>query len=87
MSRLLTRAAVGGAATLFVFVAIQAMPYGRASINPPVVNEPMWDSLETRMLTRRACFDCHSNETIWPAYARVAPVSWLVQRDVQQGSR
>ena len=36
-------------------------------------------------MAKRACFDCHSNETDWPEYARVAPISWLVQRDVEQG--
>ena len=35
----------------------------------------------------RACFDCHSNETTWPWYSNVAPVSWLVQRDVNGGRR
>jgi hypothetical protein len=34
---------------------------------------------------RRACFDCHSNETRWPWYSRVFPVSWLVSHDVQEG--
>ncbi len=33
----------------------------------------------------RACWDCHSNETRWPWYSSVAPVSWLVQRDVDEG--
>jgi hypothetical protein len=36
-------------------------------------------------LLRRACYDCHSSETRWPFYARVAPVSWLVARDVRGG--
>jgi len=36
---------------------------------------------------RRACYDCHSNETQWPWYARVAPVSWLVVRDVNRGRK
>lgn len=35
----------------------------------------------------RACFDCHSNETRWPWYAHVAPISWLVQHDVDEGRR
>ena len=35
----------------------------------------------------RACFDCHSNETKWPWYAHVAPVSWLVQHDVDDGRK
>jgi plastocyanin len=65
--------------------AIQLMPYGREHTNPPSIVEPRWDSGETRELARRACFDCHSNETTWPAYSRVAPVSWLVYHDVVNG--
>jgi mono/diheme cytochrome c family protein len=66
-------------------VAIQFAPYGRDHLNPPVSAEPAWDSAETRALAKQACFDCHSNETEWPAYARVAPVSWLIQHDVSEG--
>jgi hypothetical protein len=40
-----------------------------------------------RQLTKNACFDCHSNETTWPWYSNVAPVSWLAQRDVDEGRR
>ncbi|MRR33844.1 hypothetical protein EG829_03970, partial [bacterium] len=64
------------------FIFIQAVPYGRNHDNPPVVREPNWDSPETRGLAKRVCFDCHSNETVWPWYTWVAPVSWLVYRDV-----
>ena len=67
------------------FLAIQLVPYGRAHTNPPVTGEPAWDAPATRALARQACFDCHSNETEWPAYASIAPVSWLVQHDVDQG--
>lgn len=67
-----------------LFVLLQIVPYGRQS-NPPVVAEPHWDSPGTRELAQRACFDCHSNETIWPAYSRIAPASWLVARDVEKG--
>jgi mono/diheme cytochrome c family protein len=68
-----------------VLVAIQFAPYGHARVNPPRLGEPAWDSPATRALAAQACFDCHSNETEWPAYARVAPVSWLVQHDVDEG--
>ena len=74
-----------GLVLLLVFVAIQFVPYGRDHVNPPVSAEPAWDSPETRALARQACFDCHSNETEWPAYSRVAPVSWLIQHDVAEG--
>ena len=65
--------------------AMQIVPYGHDRSNPRVIAEPSWDSPETRALARRACFDCHSNETTWPAYARVAPASWLVYYDVVKG--
>jgi hypothetical protein len=65
-----------------VLIAAQFVPVNRA--NPSVESvvpapPPVHDIL------RRACFDCHSNETVWPWYSRVAPVSWLVARDVHQG--
>jgi len=73
---------------MWVFLAavlIQFVPFGRTHVNPPVAKEPDWNSPTTRELIRRACFDCHSNETTWPWYSNVAPVSWLVQRDVNGG--
>lgn len=33
----------------------------------------------------RACRDCHSNDTRWPWYSRIAPASWLVASDVKEG--
>ena len=63
-------------------VAIQFVPVARA--NPPVDSAaPMPADVEA--IARRACFDCHSNETVWPWYAYVAPVSWLVAHDVEEG--
>ena len=73
------------AVSMALMAAIQLVPYGRDHDNPPVVREPMWDRSETRALASRACFDCHSNETSWPRYATIAPVSWLVQHDVDEG--
>jgi hypothetical protein len=72
-------------AGLVIFGLIQLVPYGHNHTNPPVTTEPAWDSPQTRALAVRACFDCHSNETVWPWYSNVAPVSWLVQRDVDEG--
>ena len=70
---------------LIVGVLIQLVPYGHNHRNPPVIKEPPWNSPATRELFRRACFDCHSNQTVWPWYSNVAPVSWLVQNDVDGG--
>ncbi len=66
-------------------VLIQFIPFGHDHTNPASVKEPAWDSPATRDLVRRACFDCHSNQSVWPWYSNVAPVSWLVQRDVNGG--
>jgi mono/diheme cytochrome c family protein len=70
---------------LGVGILIQLIPYGHGHTNPPVVKEPAWDSPQTRALAKRACFDCHSNETRWPWYSNIAPVSWLTRNDVNGG--
>lgn len=70
---------------LLALVAAQLIPYGREHSNPPVVSEPQWDNPRTKELFFRLCADCHSNETKWPWYSYYAPVSWLVQSDVDEG--
>jgi hypothetical protein len=65
-------------------VLAQLMPVDRS--NPPVRGE-VEASPEVRAILRRACYDCHSNETVWPWYGRVAPVSWLLARDVREGRK
>ena len=70
---------------LIAAALIQLIPFGRNHTNPRVTREPAWDPPGTRALFRRACFDCHSDETVWPWYSNIAPVSWLVQNDVNGG--
>jgi Haem-binding domain len=65
-----------------VLLAIQLVPVART--NPPVV-ATVPAPPEVTSILRRACFDCHSNETTWPPQAYVAPVSWLVAHDVKEG--
>jgi hypothetical protein len=72
---------------LGLIVAIQLIPVWLWQSNPPAHSEPQWASPETRALAQRACFDCHSNQTTWPIYTRIAPVSWLVTWDVIRGRR
>jgi mono/diheme cytochrome c family protein len=55
--------------------------------NPPVKQEPAWDSPQTRALAQRACFDCHSNETVWNVYTRLPVGSWLAVFDTLRGRR
>jgi mono/diheme cytochrome c family protein len=70
---------------VLAIVLIQLIPFGHSHTNPADTKEPAWNSPQTRELVHRACFDCHSNETVWPWYANVAPVSWLLQGDVNEG--
>ena len=72
-------------AAVVLALLIQLIPLPGRNNNPPVVAEPNWDSPQTRALAKRACFDCHSNETVWPWYSYVAPVSWLIYNDVMEG--
>jgi len=66
-------------AFLILVVIIQLIPVTRT--NPDTTLEVPADET-TRVLLKRACYDCHSNETKWPWYSYVAPVSWLVTHDV-----
>jgi len=75
----------GAIAVVALLVIAQLVPYGRDHSNPPVTREVRWDSARTRELAAGACFDCHSNLTGWKWYTNVAPVSWLVYKDVKGG--
>ena len=68
-----------------VVLAIQFVPYGWWHENPPVTEDAPWPSEDARALAVAACYDCHSNETEWPVYSYVAPMSWLVRNDVESG--
>jgi hypothetical protein len=68
-----------------VFVAMQLVPYGWSHSNPDVTQDAPWPSPEAREIAVRACYDCHSNETDWPVYSYLAPMSWLVRRDIDEG--
>jgi mono/diheme cytochrome c family protein len=66
-------------------VAIQFVPYGKNHTNPPIISEPQWDSPRTKELFNNACANCHSHQTVYPWYSNVAPISWLLQRDINEG--
>ncbi|MBI4522269.1 MAG: heme-binding domain-containing protein [Deltaproteobacteria bacterium] len=76
-----------GIILILVVLALQLLPYGRDHSNPSVRQEPAWDSPQTRELAAWACFDCHSNQTVWPWYSNIAPVSWIIERDVRKGRK
>lgn len=61
-----------------------------ARTNPPSTPGRMMDAIlivppDVRSALTRACADCHSNETAWPWYSHVAPMSWFLARHVMQG--
>ncbi len=71
-----------GLAVLALLVLLQFVPVERA--NPPVRGD--FDGPpEVREILVRSCYDCHSNLTRWPWYSRVAPISFLVAHDVEEG--
>ncbi len=70
-------------ALVVIFAGMQLIPLNRT--NPPITREVRWDTPQTRALAQRACFDCHSNETIWPWDAYIAPASLLITGHVSEG--
>jgi len=74
-----------GIGLLALFALIQLIPAERT--NPPITREIRWNSGQARGLARDACYDCHSNETDWPWYAYVAPVSWWITDHVKDARR
>ena len=79
---MLLRAALG---LLLVAVLLQLLPFGRLGADPPVTRDAPWASGRARELAVAACYDCRSNQPRRPLYSRVAPFSWLIARDVEQG--
>ncbi len=65
-----------------IFLIMQLIPVIRD--NPPVTADFEGPS-EVKDIFKKSCYDCHSNETVWPWYSHVAPVSWLVTGDVNEG--
>jgi len=68
-----------------IFIIIQFIPYGKNHQNPKIVQEVNWNNKYTKQLFTKACAACHSNNTVWPWYSNIAPVSWLVSHDVDEG--
>jgi hypothetical protein len=76
--------AIGGVVAGVVLLTVVAL---LLETNPPVKQEPPWDSPQTRALAQRACYDCHSNETRWPLYTKLPGGAWLAVFDTIRGRR
>ena len=73
-----------GKALVVLLVAMQFVPVERTN---PAVESDVPVAAELKAILRRACYDCHSNETRWLWYSRIAPVSFLIANDVKEGRR
>jgi hypothetical protein len=77
-------------AAVLLLAAVQFIEPERT--NPPADPSSTYEAVarpspQVASLVRRACYDCHSHNTVWPWYSRIAPVSWLVADDVNEGRR
>jgi hypothetical protein len=71
-------------AVVIIIVGIQFIPVDRS--NPPVTEE-INAPANVLSILKTSCYDCHSNETTWPWYSYVAPVSFLVAGDVEEARK
>jgi len=69
-------------AAVGLLIAIQFVPVDRTN---PAVTGDIAAPPEVEQVLKISCYDCHSHETRWPAYSFVAPVSWLIAHDVEEG--
>lgn len=68
---------------LLLVVILMQIPQADRS-NPPVTGDLQAPG-EVKAILKESCYDCHSNETLWPWYSYVNPVGWLVAGDVEEG--
>ncbi len=73
---------------LVIFALIQFIPVDR--VNVPVNQKENFVEVfqapeEVRVLLKNACYDCHSNETVYPDYSYVAPISWSIKNHINEG--
>ncbi len=75
---------------ILAMVAIQFFRPDRfysAEMTPDDINKKMQIPGNVQGIFKRSCYDCHSNQTFWPWYSNIAPVSWLVADDVTKGRK
>lgn len=69
---------------LVILIAIQFVPLDQT--NPPIIDgQEIEMPDDVKAIMKKSCYDCHSNETVWPAYSKIAPFSWLISHDVDEG--
>jgi cytochrome c len=86
---------LAGLTVLLAVVAATAFGYVHPFGNPRIERPKGRNTLlqhsripaDARAVLVNKCADCHSNETQWPAYARMAPGSWLIERDIVEARK
>jgi hypothetical protein len=78
LARTLTLTSMGALLAAQLVRPVRTNPPSRGDLAAPP---------EVMDILRHACYDCHSNQTRWPWYSAIAPVSWLVDRDVNEARR
>jgi Haem-binding domain len=76
-----------GVVLMFVAAQMVAARFAPVGLTNPPVRSDLAAPPEIKSILRRACYDCHSNETKWPWYSHVAPASWLIRDHVLEGRR
>jgi hypothetical protein len=72
----------------FIFVVVLLLAQAiRTDRSNPSVRADLTAEPDVKSVLRRVCYNCHSNETVWPWYSGLAPVSWLVGNDVKEGRK
>ena len=77
-----------GIGLILVMILIQFFPGEQPETsqnNPGDIHNEIEIEQDISKLLKTACYDCHSNETVYPWYSGIAPVSWLVNHDVEEG--
>jgi len=72
---------------LFVGAAVLAIQLVPSSVSNPSAQGDISAPPEIEATLQRSCYDCHSNQTHWPWYSHIAPISWEVARDIEYGRR
>lgn len=70
---------------ILLVLFISAFIFSGERTNPPIERHVAWSNPHVKEIFTKACADCHSNETKWPWYSKVAPVSWFVIHHVNEG--
>lgn len=80
---------IAAIALLFTLLVIQLFPGQKPEVMADAASGDIHEELlidqNVSYILRSACYDCHSNETVYPWYSGVAPISWLVLHDIKEG--